>query len=192
MQKGVSVIAFILASALIAFAIFGGVSRRTRVVGVLVPTAGALSVQAREAGALIDKHVEERQVVRTGDLLFVAPAQAHSTESVLANATIFKVGLVGMVAHVSDEEIALAALLKHADAQTRLSTLLRSASSNEGKLYALCGMRRLSKSLYVKAAQKTTWDKDHFNVMRADVVVKVPVKDQLAQMRKHGCQPHSQ
>jgi hypothetical protein len=129
----------------------------------------------------------------TATLAIAVDAHVHASESLpvevelLSGATIFKLGLIGMAPHLSDEEVALATLLKRPDAQAQLSTLLSSARSNEGRLYALCGLRQLSKSSYERSLRGIKWDGDGFNLMHADVITKASVKQQVQRMRREGC-----
>jgi hypothetical protein len=125
-------------------------------------------------------------------LLCAAFAAAASEPQVpdadlLANTTIFKLGFVGIAAHISEEELALARLLKNANAGEQLLALLQNAKSNEAKLYALCGLRNASKAIYEKSATLIRWDGDTYNRMTADVVRKAPVKEQLDRMTRDGC-----
>lgn len=64
-------IAVTLALLLVAFATLGHTSRKTRLVGLLVPAAGAVSIQARDAGTVVESHVIEGQAVNAGDVLLV-------------------------------------------------------------------------------------------------------------------------
>lgn len=121
-------------------------------------------------------------------LLLPGPACPQPAQNdLLMDATVFKLGLVGLAPHISDEEAALASLLKQQDARAQLTVLLQNAKSNETRLYALCGMRHLSLSLFQAQMKQVAWDGETFNLMRADVVAKVPVKDQLRRMSRDGC-----
>jgi hypothetical protein len=84
----------------------------------------------------------------------------------------------------------LAALLKQPDHRARLSSLLKDAKSNEGKLYALCGLRNVSKADYESGLKAVKWEGQGFNAMHADVIRKVSVKEQVERMRRDGCAVH--
>ncbi len=64
-------IAFVLAAALIAFLFLGEYTKRTRVVGITAPAAGVIKLMAPQPGIVIERHAEEGQVVKAGDVLFV-------------------------------------------------------------------------------------------------------------------------
>ena len=64
-------LAFLAASAVVAFAICGDYTRRTRVTGQLVPGLGLASLTAPTSGTLVDVRVEEGQLVLAGDVLAV-------------------------------------------------------------------------------------------------------------------------
>lgn len=83
--------------------------------------------------------------------------------------------------------MALAALLRGPDPYAQLKRLLQSAKSNEAKLYALCGLRNVSKAAYEQSVAVVKWDGDSFNLMRADVIAKAPIKLRLDQMGREGC-----
>lgn len=105
----------------------------------------------------------------------------------LLNATIFKMGHVGVAAHTSEEEAALVTVLTQPNARAELRKLLQASKSNEAKLYALCGIRRLSRPLFVAEVKRVRWDGKTFNHMRADVITKASTQDRLRLMRSEGC-----
>jgi membrane fusion protein len=63
--------AVVLTCVLIAFAIWGDVTRKSRVPGLLVPASGTLQVAAGASGNVIDRRVTEGERVRAGQVLFV-------------------------------------------------------------------------------------------------------------------------
>jgi len=69
-----SAIAAVLACSLIAFAAWGQVARKAHLVGVLTPEAGAVTVQSRDAGIVVERRVAEGQSVKSGDVLLVVDA----------------------------------------------------------------------------------------------------------------------
>src|SRR6478672_5008558 len=75
----------------------------------------------------------------------------------LAGATIFKLGPVGFAGQVSDEEAALVKLLDAPDTAAQLARLLAAAKFNEGRLYALCGLRKRSPTDYDNAIAVARW-----------------------------------
>jgi len=64
-------LAVFAAAAVIAFAVIGDYTRRTRVTGQLIPTAGVANVLSPGTGILSQVRVEEGQVVRAGEVLAV-------------------------------------------------------------------------------------------------------------------------
>lgn len=67
----VTVISIALAFALVAFAVWGQVTRKARLTGLLMPTLGTLQLTANATGVLTDVRVNEGDVVRVGQTLFV-------------------------------------------------------------------------------------------------------------------------
>ena len=67
----VTVAALALAAALAAFAVWGEVTRKARLPGILSPVLGSLQVTAQQAGTVIERRVVEGQLVGAGDPLFV-------------------------------------------------------------------------------------------------------------------------
>lgn len=55
----------------IAFAMTGEITRKARLNGVLVPTAGSINVTAPQNAIVLERRVSEGQQVKTGDVLFV-------------------------------------------------------------------------------------------------------------------------
>ena len=64
-------LACLAAAAVVAFAILGDYTRRTRVTGQLVPSLGLASLTSPTGGTLVDVRVEEGQAVKAGDVLAV-------------------------------------------------------------------------------------------------------------------------
>lgn len=71
-------IALFFACALVAFAAWGDVNRKARLVGLLVPTAGSLNITAPQAGVLLEMPVKEGQRVQAGDVLLVLQTERSS------------------------------------------------------------------------------------------------------------------
>jgi membrane fusion protein len=69
------VIATALAAGLIALLGLGQYTKRTRVVGITVPAAGVLKLTTPQAGIVVERHVEEAQRVRAGQVLFVLSSE---------------------------------------------------------------------------------------------------------------------
>ena len=70
--------ALFFACALVAFAAWGDVNRKARLVGLLVPTAGSLNITAPQAGVLLELPVKEGQYVKAGDVLLVLQTERSS------------------------------------------------------------------------------------------------------------------
>jgi membrane fusion protein len=70
--------ALFFAFALVAFAAWGDVNRKARLVGLLVPTAGSLNITASQAGVLLELPVKEGQRVQAGDVLLVLQTERSS------------------------------------------------------------------------------------------------------------------
>ena len=66
-----SAIAFALAAAVIAFLFLGDYTKRTRVTGITAPAAGVIKLMAPQPGIVVERHAEEGQAVKAGDVLFV-------------------------------------------------------------------------------------------------------------------------
>jgi len=66
----IAVMAIVLASSLIAFAVFGSVTKKARVAGITIPVGGSISVAAPTAGLLSKTLVREGEIVKAGQALF--------------------------------------------------------------------------------------------------------------------------
>jgi membrane fusion protein len=64
-------VALLVAAQLIAFAVWGEVTRKARVAGLLLPTQGSLSVAALAPGTLAELRVREGEQVQAGQVLAV-------------------------------------------------------------------------------------------------------------------------
>ena len=74
----VTAAALFFAGALVAFAAWADVNRKARLVGLLAPTAGSLSITAPQAGVLFELPVKEGQRVQAGDVLLVLHTERSS------------------------------------------------------------------------------------------------------------------
>ena len=83
--------ALFFAFALVAFAAWGDVNRKARLVGLLVPTAGSLNITAPQAGVLVEVPVREGQHVQAGDVLLVLHAERSSVLNGAVGDTISRV-----------------------------------------------------------------------------------------------------
>jgi membrane fusion protein len=78
--------AFLCTLAMFCLFYFVSYTRRTQVVGLLVPTSGLVKVVAPQSGLLIDQRVVEGQDVRQGDVLFVLSNERTTQNGRAANA----------------------------------------------------------------------------------------------------------
>jgi membrane fusion protein len=73
-------VALFVAAALIAFLSLGSMTKKARVTGITVPTAGNISIAAPNAGVLVQSHVKEGDVVQTGQVLFTLSTQRQNSQ----------------------------------------------------------------------------------------------------------------
>lgn len=66
-----SVVAALIALALIAFLLLGSHTRRVTVTGQLVPVGGLIRVHTPQSGVVLERHVSEGQLVRKGVVLYI-------------------------------------------------------------------------------------------------------------------------
>lgn len=70
-----SAIATLLALAAVAFLVFGEYTRRSRIAGITVPASGLVKLVPPQPGVVVERHADEGQRVRAGDVLFVLTAE---------------------------------------------------------------------------------------------------------------------
>lgn len=80
--------AFLCTLAMICLFYFVSYTRRTQVVGLLVPTSGLVKVVAPQSGLLIEQRVVEGQDVRQGDVLFVLSNERITQNGRATNAVV--------------------------------------------------------------------------------------------------------
>jgi membrane fusion protein len=66
----VAATALVLSAALVSFIVFGSVTKKARVAGLVVPVAGTVGITAPSAGVLVRSHVKEGDRVEEGQVLF--------------------------------------------------------------------------------------------------------------------------
>ena len=76
----VTAVAVLLAAAFVAFAVWGEVTRKARLTGLLAPTLGTLNLTTSQAGTLIELRVNEGDVVQVGQLLMRINTDRGTTE----------------------------------------------------------------------------------------------------------------
>ncbi|MGE5160129.1 MAG: HlyD family secretion protein [Betaproteobacteria bacterium] len=79
------IVAAVICAALVALLVFGQYTKRTRIHGITVPSAGVLKLTASQPGIVIERHVDEGQSVQAGDVLFVVWSE-RMTETAGQNA----------------------------------------------------------------------------------------------------------
>ena len=76
-----------LASALVAFAIWGEFNRKARLSGLLVPTLGTLNITTPQGGTVVQRPVTEGQAVQAGDVLLVIKSARNTLRDGVAQDT---------------------------------------------------------------------------------------------------------
>lgn len=72
-------VALAIATALILFGIFGGITKKARIAGITVASSGSLSITAPQTGVLIKSMVIEGQNVVAGQQLFELSTERHGS-----------------------------------------------------------------------------------------------------------------
>lgn len=80
--KLITIGAVVAGAAFIAFSIFGEYTRKVHVTGFLAPTKGFVKVHAREVATIVERRVEEGQLVKKGDILFVLTSDRGGTSGI--------------------------------------------------------------------------------------------------------------
>lgn len=81
----VTTIALALAVALIAFAMWGQVSRKARLPGLLIPVDGTLNLAADQAGVMLELSAKEGDSVRSGQTVAVISTDRATQQGALAS-----------------------------------------------------------------------------------------------------------
>ena len=77
-----TLVAVVLALGLLGLGYWGQYTRKTHVIGYLVPTAGEVKVYSRDVGTILEARVTEGQKVSQGDVLYVVSLERQSSEGV--------------------------------------------------------------------------------------------------------------
>ena len=77
-----------VALALIAFAYFGTYTKRSTVIGQLIPDTGLLKIYPTQTSVVVQKMIVDGQQVKQGDTLFVLSAERHSNTQADVQAAI--------------------------------------------------------------------------------------------------------
>ena len=69
-----------MALAVVAFMTWGTYTKRSAVIGQLLPDSGLVKVYVPQAGVVLEKHVAEGRHINKGDVLYVLSSERHSGE----------------------------------------------------------------------------------------------------------------
>lgn len=83
-----TLLAVLCALVVIAFMVLGSYTKRSAVIGQLVPEFGLVKVYAPQLGIVVEKRVQEGQVVKQGDVLFILSSERYSDEGGSIQASI--------------------------------------------------------------------------------------------------------
>ncbi len=73
-----TLVSVICALAVAAFMVWGSYTKRSTVIGQLIPETGLVKVYAPQSGVVIEKRVKEGQLVKQGDILFALSSERYS------------------------------------------------------------------------------------------------------------------
>jgi hypothetical protein len=96
-------------------------------------------------------------------------------------------GLVGIPAHSSEEEIAARNIYKFGTTVQVYDVFEK--SSNEGKMYFLCILKRRSKESYVKAVAAIKDKNELVSIFSGDVLQKIPMSIIIKEIEVNNCDP---
>jgi membrane fusion protein len=83
-----TLIAILFAAMVVAFMIWGTYTKRSAVVGQLMPETGLVKVYAPQFGIVVEKRVREGQAVKRDDVLFVLSSERYSDDQSLLRPSI--------------------------------------------------------------------------------------------------------
>src|SRR5262245_49268497 len=69
--KVLAIIAAAMGCSLVAFAVFGSYTKRTTVIGQVMPSSGLVKLFAQQPGVVTEEYAREGQSVQKDDVLFV-------------------------------------------------------------------------------------------------------------------------
>ena len=130
-----SVVAALLALAVVAFVLLGSHTRRVTVSGQLMPATGVIRVHTPQAGVVLDQHVSDGQLLRKGDLLYMLSSDRPGDGSRALQADIAR--QVGERKRSLEQEIQRSQSLQAEELnslQRRLDTLQAEAQAVAGQI----------------------------------------------------------
>lgn len=83
-----TLIAILFAAMVVAFMVWGTYTKRSAVVGQLMPETGLVKVYAPQFGIVVEKRVREGQAVKRDDVLFVLSSERYSDDQSSIQASI--------------------------------------------------------------------------------------------------------
>lgn len=117
-----------------------------------------------------------------------ASPSTHADLEALRNASTFALGQVGFIGHISESEHRYRRLLQAPAALDHFIQLINDESAtNEGRLYAACGLRILAAARFQTLTRKLRESGGSVSVLRTDILNREPVRDHLQTIARHGC-----
>ncbi len=114
--------------------------------------------------------------------------QSGRDKEKLAPARNFSLGMVRFYGHTSENEKIYRKILKSRNAAEHFTQIIRSEeSTNEAKLYAACGLRTLSLTLFRNEIQNILKNGGTASVLRADTLNKEEMTSLIESIDKFGC-----
>jgi hypothetical protein len=102
----------------------------------------------------------------------------------------FALGQVGFIGHISEGERRYRAILRSKEALKIFTGMLAAPdASTEARLYAACGIRRLSPVSFRNLTRELRTSGATASVLRADILRLEPVTALLGRIEKFGCEP---
>lgn len=106
----------------------------------------------------------------------------------LSKIDLFAMGSIGFVGHKSDGEKLYEEILKKEDAESIFKIIIDDKNSTiASKLYALCGLKKISSSKYGKAKNKLSSINVDVSTMTADVMRKESSKELIKKIDHYWC-----
>lgn len=132
-----TLMAVVLATAILLFLLFGHYTRRETVVGRLVPSAGLLNIVAPSAGTVSNLHVHDGQAVKAGDVLLKLSSDQNSAALGDTHA------LVGMQLNTQRERLEADLADQQLLAKQQADALRSRITLLEGQLAQIAGQQRI-------------------------------------------------
>ncbi len=168
-----TLVALLIGAGILSVMIFADYTRRTTVVGMLVPQTGMIEMTASQAGTIIEKWVNDGDRIQPGQLLYHVSTETFGRDGSVENQLIAQATLRNRLLLTEEQNLKQLASSEQSTLADRISKLQNELNQTEQTLRIQQGRVELAQSgaqRYQTLFQRNLVSKDQLDQRLADVL----------------------